>query len=98
MVRTAEQWRACIAANPFPAEAESAPKIFLLFAGKEANAAQAVEYLIPRAAPGEKVAGRGDAVWIYFGGSGKSKLEGGPKPGLWTGRNWRTVLAIEAML
>lgn len=99
MVRTAGQWSAIIAANPFPAEAEAAPKFLLLFAGKEANAEAAVAYLQPRAAPEEKVAGQGDTLWIYFAnGGGRSKLSGGPKPGLWTGRNWRTVLAIEEML
>jgi uncharacterized protein (DUF1697 family) len=99
MVRTAAQWSATIAANPFPAEAEAAPKFLLLYAGKRADAEAAVAYLQPRAAPAEKVAGHGNALWIYFAnGGGRSKLSGGPKPGLWTGRNWRTVLAIEEML
>ena len=99
MVRTAAQWSAAIAANPFPQEAEAAPKFLLLFLGKQATAEAAVAYLAARAAPEEKVAGHGDALWIYFAnGGGRSKLASGPKPGLWTGRNWRTVLAIEEML
>jgi uncharacterized protein (DUF1697 family) len=99
MVRTAAQWQATIAANPFAAEADAAPKFLLLYAGKEANADAAVAYLQPRAAPEEMVAGHGDSLWIYFAnGGGRSKLSGGPKPGLWTGRNWRTVLAIREML
>jgi uncharacterized protein (DUF1697 family) len=99
MVRSAAQWSAYVAANPFPAEAETAPKFLLLFAGKQANADVAAQWLAARAAPEEKVAGRDDAIWIYFAnGGGRSKLAVGPKPGLWTGRNWRTVLAIEEML
>ena len=99
MVRTAVQWSAYISANPFPAEAEAAPKFLILFAGKQSDAEAALAHLKPRAAPEEKIAGHGDALWIYFAnGGGRSKLSGGPKPGLWTGRNWRTVLAIEEML
>jgi uncharacterized protein (DUF1697 family) len=99
MVRTAAQWAGYIAANPFPAEAQAAPKFLLLFAGKAANADDAVAWLAARAAPEEKVAGQDDALWIYFAnGGGRSKLASGPKPGLWTGRNWRTVLALEEML
>lgn len=99
MVRTAAQWSAYAAANPFPAEAEAAPKFLLLYAGKQPDADAAVEYLRARAAPEEKVAGHVDAIWIYFAnGGGRSKLASGPKPGLWTGRNWRTVLAIQEML
>ena len=99
MVRTAVQWSAHVAANPFPEEAAAAPKFLLLFAGKAANAEAALAWLSARAAPEEKVAGKGDAIWIYFAnGGGRSRLATGPKPGLWTGRNWRTVLAIQEML
>jgi uncharacterized protein (DUF1697 family) len=99
VVRSAAQWQAYIAANPYPDEAESAAKFLLLFVGKQATAEAAAEALRTRAAPEERVAGKGDAVWIYFAnGGGRSKLSAGPKPGLWTGRNWRTVLAIGDML
>jgi uncharacterized protein (DUF1697 family) len=99
MIRTAAQWSATIAANPFPHEAEAAPKFLLLYIGKQPTAEAAVAYLAARAASEEKVAGGGDALWIYFAnGGGRSKLASGPKPGLWTGRNWRTVLAIHEML
>jgi uncharacterized protein (DUF1697 family) len=99
MVRTAAQWSAYVAANPFPQEAEAAPKFLLLFAGKQGAGEATTAFLAARTVPGEKFAAQGDAVWIHFGdGSGRSKLGSGPKPGLWTGRNWRTVLAIEEML
>jgi uncharacterized protein (DUF1697 family) len=99
MVRTAAQWSAAVAANPFPAEAEAAPKFLLLYIGKQSTAEAAVAHLTPRAVPEERVAGHRDALWIYFAnGGGRSKLASGPKPGLWTGRNWRTVLALQELL
>jgi uncharacterized protein (DUF1697 family) len=99
MVRTAEQWRGYIDDNPLAGDAAKAPKFLLLFVGKQPADAAALEWLRARSAPEERVAAKGDAVWIYFAnGGGRSKLGNGPKPGLWTGRNWRTVLAIEEML
>ncbi|HZG07721.1 MAG TPA: DUF1697 domain-containing protein [Allosphingosinicella sp.] len=99
MVRTAAQWHSYIEANPFPGEAASAPKFLMLYAGKEAVAGEALPALRARAAPEEKVAGREDAIWIFFAnGGGRSKLAVGPRPGLWTGRNWRTVLTLGEML
>jgi uncharacterized protein (DUF1697 family) len=99
MVRTAARWSAYVNANPFPDEAVRAPRFLLLYLGKQPADEAAIARLRARAAPEEKVAGKGDAVWIFFGdGGGRSKLGEGPKPGLWTGRNWRTVLAIEEML
>lgn len=99
MVRSAEQWEALIAANPFPEEADAAPKFLMLYIGKEDAAPSMQEGLEARAAPEEKVEAAGAAVWIFFAnGGGRSKLASGPKPGLWTGRNWRTVLTIGEML
>jgi uncharacterized protein (DUF1697 family) len=99
MVRTAEAWSAAIAANPFGQEAEATPKFLYLFSGKQANADEALAWLSARAAPEEKIAGSGASIYIYFGaGAGRSKLGAGPKPGLWTGRNWRTVLTLKEML
>ena len=99
MVRTAEQWARYCEVNPLAEESALKPNYLLLYVGKEAAAGRALEALRARAAPEEKVAGSGDAIWIYFAnGGGRSKLSGGPKPGLWTGRNWRTVLKIREML
>ena len=95
MVRTAAQWRGYIKSNPMAQEAEAAPRFLMLFVGKQKAEEAALEWLRARAAPGERIAAKGDAVWIFFAnGGGRSKLGNGPKPGLWTGRNWRTVLAI----
>jgi uncharacterized protein (DUF1697 family) len=99
MIRSAAQWSAYVAANPFPHEAEAEPKFLHLLIGKQPTAEAAVAWLTARAAPEEKVAGQGDALWIYFGnGAGRSKLATAPKHGPWTGRNWRTVETIEEML
>jgi uncharacterized protein (DUF1697 family) len=99
MLREAGQWADYCSVNPFPAESALKPNFLLLFVGKEAADDRLVEALRARADAGEKVARSGDALWIYFAnGGGRSKLSGGPKPGLWTGRNWRTVCKIQDML
>jgi uncharacterized protein (DUF1697 family) len=99
MAREAEQWADYCSANPFPAESALHPNFLLLYVGKEAADDRMVEALRARADAGEKVARTGDALWIYFAnGGGRSKLSGGPRPGLWTGRNWRTVCRIRDML
>ena len=99
MVRSAAQWAHYVAGNPFPGEAERAPRLLMLYVGKQEADEAAVEALRARAAPEEKVARMGDALWIFFAnGGGRSKLGNGPRPGPWTGRNWRTVLAIGEML
>jgi uncharacterized protein (DUF1697 family) len=99
MVRTAQQWEEYCAAKPFPAEGALKPSFLLLYVGKEAADDRTVEALRARAVDGERVGRTGDAVWIYFAnGGGRSKLSGGPRPGLWTGRNWRTALKIQDLL
>jgi uncharacterized protein (DUF1697 family) len=99
MVRTDRQWAEHCRANPFPNESERAPKFVHLFVGKQGAEDGVVDRLRARSAPEEKVARTGEAWWIYFAqGAGRSKLGSGPRPGLWTGRNWLTVLKIWDML
>ena len=99
MVRAADRWGDYCAANPFPEQGATRPNFLLLYVGKEAADDRAVEALRARAAAEEKVARTDDVLWIYFAdGGGRSRLSGGPRPGLWTGRNWRTVLKIRDML
>jgi uncharacterized protein (DUF1697 family) len=58
-----------------------------------------VAALRARAEGGEKVEVRGDALWIWFAnGAGRSKLGLSAGKGVWTSRNWRTVLALDEML
>lgn len=102
IVRTAAQWSACIAANPFPTVAEEEPNRLQLLLSKKAPNADAVEKLMERARAGEVVEAAGGALWFHFPqGVGHSKLvpalidraAGSPS----TGRNWRTVLKLQEM-
>jgi uncharacterized protein (DUF1697 family) len=99
MLREADQWADYCAARPFSADVALHPNFLLLYVGKEAADDEMVEAIRARADADEQVARTGDALWIYFAnGGGRSKLSGGPRPGLWTGRNWRTVTKIGDML
>jgi uncharacterized protein (DUF1697 family) len=103
IVRTAADWHGYVATNPFPAEAEQTPNYLMLALTKAPPLADAAEALQARGGHGEQVRIAGGALWIYFpNGSGTSKLSpslmdrlaGSPL----TTRNWRTVLAIQALL
>lgn len=102
-VRTARQWRAIVAANPFPAEAERDPGHLVLVCLKAAPARGGVAAL-QQAIPGrEQVKARGtEAFAVYPDGIGRSKLTAalmekhlGTRG---TGRNWNTVLKLAALL
>ena len=90
IVRTAKDWDAIIAKNPFPKEAKSDPGRFVLFACKTAPAASMKvtganrEYL--------KVVGKNVYI-VYPDGQGRSKLK---VHTIGTARNWNTVLKLAA--
>ena len=103
IVRTARQWAAYPASNPFPDEARDLPKGLLLLVAKQPPAAGAEKALAARATNGEKVGRAGDGLWIAFPeGIARSKLS--PvlidklveSPG--TSRNYRTVLKLKEMM
>jgi uncharacterized protein (DUF1697 family) len=103
IVRTAAQWSACIAANPFPRVAGEEPTRLQLLLSKRAPNADAAGKLMERARAGEVVEAAGGALWFHFPeGVGTSKLvpalidkaAGSPS----TSRNWRTVLKLQEML
>lgn len=99
LVRTAADWSGHVAANPFPEESRHSPSHVMLVIGREPPQAAALEALRARATGGERVEARGDTLWIWFAnGAGRSRIGGAPGKGVWTSRNWRTVLAIEDML
>ena len=99
IVRSAERWAAYCAQNPFPDESLRAPNLVMLVVGRQAADDAALAALRARASGEEKVERRGDAIWIWFAnGSGRSKIGTGPGKGVWTSRNWRTVLALQEML
>ena len=100
-VRSGEEWRQALAANPFRAEAESDPAKLHICALREAPDEAALQGL-QAAIPGpERVAGFGRHVYVvYPEGAGASSLT----PGLWarwltpgTARNWNTARKLEAM-
>ena len=102
MVRTASQWAAYVAANPFPKAAEDEPNRLQLLVSKQSPKSDAAERLMDRALAGEAVKAAGGALWFHFPeGIGNSKLvptlidkiAGSPS----TSRNWRTVLKLLEM-
>ena len=98
-VRTAEEWKKIIAANPFPKEANSDPGHLLMVCLKDAPARKRAAELTA-ATPGReivRVKGR-QAYVIYPDGVGRSKLTMAlieKKLGTrGTARNWNTVLKL----
>lgn len=103
IVRSASEWIACAAHNPFPAAAGAEPDRLMMMLSKAAPNGDAADALMERARDGERIALAGGALWIHYpAGSGVSKLSpslidrlvGSPS----TARNWRTVLKIGDML
>lgn len=103
LVRSAAQWRDLAAGSPFPEAERDEPNRLMLCLAKAPIAGGAAAALQERAAAGEQVHARGDALWVYYpAGAGTSKLT----PALFdkaagspvTARNWRTVLRLEEML
>ena len=102
MVRSAAEWRAMLAANPFAKEAESGLNWVLIGLAKRKIPAEAAEAIAAKGIAGERVEAAGDALWFqYPEGVGTSKLTpalidraaGSPV----TARNWRTALALQEM-
>ncbi len=103
MVRTAEEWQAIVAANPFAREAQADPGHLLVLCLKSAPVATAVKALADAIPGRERMKARARELYVYFpDGVGTSKLT----PALMdrklgvrgTGRNWNTVLKLEALL
>jgi len=102
-VRTAAEWQAIIAGNPFPSEAAEDPSHLVVMCLKAAPSTKAVASLRTAIVGRERVRVRGrEAYLTYPDGIGNSTLTirsiertlgvGG------TGRNWNTVLKIGALL
>ena len=102
IVRSASQWAAYVAANPFAKVAAEEPKRLQLLVSKRTPESGAAEKLMQRARAGETVKSAGGALWFHFPeGAGTSKLTpaiidkaaGSPS----TSRNWRTVLKLQEL-
>jgi uncharacterized protein (DUF1697 family) len=102
MVRTAAEWAAIVAANPFPGEAKGDPSHLLVMVMKREPVAEGVKALQAHPGP-ERIEARGRELYIvYPEGIGRSKLNGAAgwrKLGcLGTGRNWNTVEKLAGLL
>lgn len=101
-VRTAKEWQAIIAGNPFPKQAKDDPGHLVVMCLKDAPDAAAVTAL-QQAITGREVvrAGSRHAYFVYPDGMGRSKLTIKlieKKLGTsGTARNWNTVLKLGAL-
>lgn len=100
-VRTADEWRKLIAANPFPKEAAAHPGQLLVMCLRTVPTAAAVKAVQSAAPGGEKVRADGrHAYFFYPEGQGKSRLPHSAIQkafGTGTARNWNTVKKLEAL-
>jgi uncharacterized protein (DUF1697 family) len=101
-VRSAEDWKTLIAANPFPDEARKDPGRLLMLCLKAAPERSAVTALQDAIVGREIVKAKGQQAYIvYPDGQGRSRLTTvliekklGTRA---TGRNWNTVLKLNAL-
>ena len=104
VVKTAGDWRALLAANPFPKEAESSPARVLVWAMRDPLPDAGLAQLRRRAAPDERVERTADGdIYMWFGGDiDASKLPAGfglkSLGVVGTNRNWNTVRKITTVL
>jgi uncharacterized protein (DUF1697 family) len=102
-VRTAGEWQAILADNPFPEAAENDPGHLVVMCLKTAPMRDQLAALTAAIRGRETIAGVGKQLYIvYPDGIGRSKLTGklieqhlGTQG---TGRNWNTALKIADML
>jgi len=99
LTRTAEEWEAVVARNPFREEAERDPSRLVVMFLKEAPNAQRVEALQAAIKGLELVRAEGRQAYIvYPNGIGRSRLTNtlieNKLGSRGTGRNWNTVLKI----
>jgi uncharacterized protein (DUF1697 family) len=102
-VRTAAEWREIVAANPFPKEANRDPGHLVVMALKDRPTGQAVQNLEAAITGSEMVHAIGRQAYIvYPDGIGRSRLTTAlieKKLGTrGTGRNWNTVLKLNALV
>lgn len=104
VVKTADEWRALIAANPFADEAKAHPARVLAWAMRDPLPDAGLEQLRRRAGPDERIerTSQGD-LYMWFGGDiDASKLPAGfglkAMGAVGTNRNWNTMTKITAVL
>lgn len=103
LVRAAEEWNAIVARNPFPRQAKDDPSHLLVLPLKSPPTTTELAAL-EAALPGrETIAAKGRELYAYYpDGIGKSKLTVAlierKLNTRCTGRNWNTVLKLQAAL
>jgi uncharacterized protein (DUF1697 family) len=102
LVRSADEWQAIIARNPFPDEAESDPSHLVVVFLKSAPQTKEVSALQAAIKGAEIIRADGKQLYVvYPAGIGRSKLTGTlieKKLGTrGTARNWNTVLKLAAL-
>lgn len=98
MVRTAAEWDAIIAASPFPQHAQADPSHYLVHMLKTAPAAEAVQALMAAHTGPEDVEVRGREAYVFYGPAvADSKFNLKPLRVANTGRNWNTMLKLQAL-
>jgi len=102
LVRTAKEWKAIIAGSPFPREAKDDPSHLLVMPLKSAPAKSAVAALEAAIKGREILRCKGrDLYIVYPDGIGRSKLTIAliekKLDTRGTGRNWNTVMKLQAM-
>lgn len=102
-VRGAEEWRKIVASNPFPDEAERDPSHLVLMCMKDAPGSGAVRELQAAITGSEIVRVEGAQAYIvYPDGIGRSRLSSAllerKLRTRGTGRNWNTVLKLDALV
>ena len=104
VVKTADEWRALLAANPFSKQAGTAPARVLVWAMRQPLPDAGLDQLRRRASPDETVVRTADGdIYMWFGGDiDASKLPAGfglkSLGAVGTNRNWNTVMKITAVL
>jgi uncharacterized protein (DUF1697 family) len=104
VVKTADEWRALMAANPFGPESLTSPSRVLVWAMRTPLPDAGLAQLVRRAGPDERVERTSDGdLYLYFGGPiAESKLPAGFRlsalGAVGTNRNWNTARKITAAL
>jgi len=103
LVRTADEWQAVVAGNPFPDEAKRNPGHLVVMFLKTAPQAKDVQALQAAIEGPESIRAEGRHLYVaYPAGIGRSKLTGTlieAKLGTrGTARNWNTILKLAVIL
>lgn len=102
LLRSATEWQAIVAANPFPAEAANDPGRLLMFALTAAPGAAAIAALEANVPGDERIRLLGTELYAHYpSGIGVSKLDNARIDRhlrvVSTGRNWNTVLKLATL-